>query len=388
MADIVIRGQHEITFLELVRALSDRKPLKLIEGITFLDRSEGVIQNSDRPLYLGEETPPLSYHLLPKELYPLVNGHIVYRTSIGCSLSCSYCPFVKIYGQGRAVLPPGRVVEELTDLHTRYGIKSVVFQDISFFEDKDRVLEICEGLLRSGLDIQWRASGNINQLYNYPNESIRLLERSGCEEIQFGVESGSESMMRGLNKPLDHDACVDTVKRLQEAGIKLAANFVFGFPGESNEGFDSTWRLIRDLQKVQPELGIFYGHFILLPGSVLYNQFRSEGKSEAYLPETDDLSAWVELAKDMHHPWFVNRYARRIALYYHVVSFDTIRLNAHLKRSLFRYLLPLYRWYTRWRIKHRFYILALDYHLARVLYRLRTDRYWRYAYNMDLWEEE
>jgi len=264
----------------------------------------------------------------------------------------------------------------------------VGFQDTSFFEKKDRVLEICEGLIRAGLDIRWRAAGRINLLYDYPDESIRLLERAGCKEIHFGVESGSERMMRGLNKPLDRDACIDTVKRLQEAGIQLVANFVFGFPGESSEDFDSTWRLIRDLQEVQPELGTFYSHFILLPGSTLYNQFRSEGKSGAYLPETDDLSAWVELTKDMHHPWFVNRYTRRIALYYHVVAFDTMRLKTHLKRSLFRYVLPLYMRYARWRIKHRFYWLALDYHLARARYRLRTNRNWRYAYKMDLWEKE
>ena len=385
-ADIVVRGQPEVTFIETVRALSDGKPLKSIDGITFLDMSGGVIKNSDRPLVLGEETPPLSYHLLPTDSYSLANGHVVYRTSIGCSLGCSFCPYATMYGQSRATLPPGRVVEELSNLQKKYGLKSVDFSDQSFFEKKDRVMEICEGLIRAGLDIRWRASGEISLLYNYSDESIRLLERSGCNEIHFGVESASDRLMRGQNKPFDRDACIDTVRRLQEAGIRPVANFVFGFPGELDEDFDATWRLIRDLQEVQPELGTLYNYFTLLPGTKLYDKLRSEGKSGTYLPETDHLSAWVEFSKDMRYPWFVNRYARRIALYYHVVSFDTVRLKTHLKRSLLRYALPLYRRYARWRIKHRFYKLALDYHLARARYRLRTNRCWRYAYKMDLFE--
>jgi radical SAM superfamily enzyme YgiQ (UPF0313 family) len=386
LADIVVRGLPESTFFEAARVLAKGKSLRSVDGITYLDGSGEVIRNPDRRLAHGAPVRLPDYSILPEKYYAHGSGHITYRTSTGCGCQCQFCPYPLMYGREYIDLPPERVVDELGHLKQTYDLKSVTFNDQSLFEKRERVRKICEGLVRYGLDLNWRASGQINILYHYSDELYELLGRSGCNELHMGIESGSERLMKIQKKPFTREMILSTAERLERAGIRLVTNFMFGLPEETMEDFIATWELIHELREIQPDLGVVYNHYTCAPGTMLYERLEAEGRLEDYTPVRKDLDSWTRFTRDMGSPWFVNRYPRRMALYYHVIAFDENRMSSCLGNPMLRQMYPLLKRYALWRTAHQFYRFAPDYHLAEAYYRFRMARRWRRVHKMSTWK--
>ena len=153
--DIVVRGQGELTFLELVNNLKQNKPLDNIKGISFR-KDNKIINNPERELKDINEFPSFPYELLKLEKYEniyLNSRAVSYVASRGCPYRCTFCNDRIIYKGKVFEYSVKRVIEDLRILIEKYKFNAILFDDETFFSNKKRILEICKAIKKNKKDI-------------------------------------------------------------------------------------------------------------------------------------------------------------------------------------------------------------------------------------------
>src|SRR5258705_2553686 len=161
--DIVVREQGEETLLELVQHIESRSPIDLIPGIGF-KRDGKLIFTTDRPLKPLVEMPPKAYHLADFDAYQRSCGRrwAMYTSSLACPYNCGYCTNDGVYGRKWNALDPDQVVEETTDLVSRYNLELLWIVDDNFLIDRERAVGIAEGLVKRGVRFDWSIQASTN----------------------------------------------------------------------------------------------------------------------------------------------------------------------------------------------------------------------------------
>jgi radical SAM superfamily enzyme YgiQ (UPF0313 family) len=127
------------------------------------------------------------------------------------------------------------VVEETTDLVTRYGLSLLWIVDDNFLVDRDRAVQIAEGLVRRGVQFDWSIQGSTNLVTRLSVEELKLLRRAGLSQVSQGADSGSPKVLHLMNKDFQElDTIYEAANRLTQAGIRPSFNMIFGFPGEGD----------------------------------------------------------------------------------------------------------------------------------------------------------
>ncbi len=163
--------------------------------------------------------------------------------SRGCPYTCNYCPY--LVNSKYRVRTPENVVEEISYLVAKYGIRGVSFRDPNMTFDKARAREFAELLLRRRLDIRWSMEARTDRL---DTGLIDTLHRSGLRSIEVGVESSNEAMLKGnLRKatPKQHQETV--IDHCHKLGIRVIANYTLGLPNDTVEGIRDTIRYAKKL---------------------------------------------------------------------------------------------------------------------------------------------
>ena len=186
--------------------------------------------------------------------------------SRGCPFSCVYCSKAlrTSYGNQMRYRSAEGIVEEMRLLQ-RLGVNVMVFTDDVFNLDRDRVLHLCEAILRAGLRNQWTAEGRVR-----PGdlEMFRMMRRAGCSTFSMGVESGSPRILESLRKGVTVEEIEEAFRRAREAGLWRVAFFMVACPGETAEDFDATRRLMLRLDPEMIQVACFTGY----PGSEAYRR--------------------------------------------------------------------------------------------------------------------
>lgn len=232
--DIVVRGEGELIFRELLR----KKDLRDVRGITY--RSSGMIKsNPAMPLISNlDEIPIPAYDLLPMHLYrfgSLRFGTII--TSRGCPFNCIFCSSSLQFGKRWRAHSKERVIEELRILHHDYGVREVEFLDDTFTLDRRRAREISREIVREGLDISWTASSRVN---TFDLETGREMKRAGAHTIYFGIESGSQKILDLIGKGITVEQSISAVKSAKKAKLRALGSFIIGFPEETEDDIRRT----------------------------------------------------------------------------------------------------------------------------------------------------
>jgi radical SAM superfamily enzyme YgiQ (UPF0313 family) len=199
--DIIVRGEGEITFLELVQKLSSGEDYREIDGISFRD-DEGVPRsNPDREVIKDLDSLPLpAWHLAPMEKYfevfakrefSIQKPCTVIMTSRGCPGNCTFCANRAMWGRGVRRRTPVNVLKEIEYLHHEYGVKDIHFLDDTFTFNKGWNNTFYDELVKSGMGITWRCQGRVDTVNR---DMLRTMKKVGCYFICFGVESASKRM--------------------------------------------------------------------------------------------------------------------------------------------------------------------------------------------------
>ena len=272
--DIVVRGEGELTTLELVKAIEERgldpEALRRVKGIAFKDK-DSITVTPPRPLLENlDELPWPARHLLPMDKYtlfgkPIRVAHVM--ASRGCPYGCIYCSTSYFWGRRVRFRSARNVVEEIEYLVDKYKASYVVFSDDELTINRVFVKELLKEMKERGLDIPFACGARVDHV---DKKLMELLFKNNCKTIYFGVESASQETLDRIGKRirLEQIERVFRWRREAEWGREgnIIASFILGFP----------WETVDDMKKTVDfaiRLNPDYAQFTVLtpyPGTPLF----------------------------------------------------------------------------------------------------------------------
>lgn len=238
--------------LEGLSALSDR--LSAIKGLGWRRNGE-IVANADRPFLANLDNLPMPlHHLLPLDTYriPMVKGPYTFIvTSRGCTAGCKYCIKHVTYQYSVRLRSPENIMEELWLLHD-LGIHNIHMYADLFTVSRDQVVGLCKLIVEQGLKVRWTCNSRVDYV---DEEMLQLMGKAGCWMISWGIESGSEEILRRARKGAYPDKVERALSWSKEAGIGNWGYFIIGLPGETEQ----TIRQTIDFAKRLPlDLALFH----------------------------------------------------------------------------------------------------------------------------------
>ena len=270
--DFVLRGEPELTLIELVDSLTegpapgsatarweqllrksdsnwlpmgdrpaqpDDTNLAAIKGLAWR-RDDEIFINEDRPYIVDLDDLPVPRHdLLPLDAYrmPMIKGPYSFVvTSRGCPANCLFCIKHLTYGRTLRLRSPEHIVEELKLLRD-LGLRHVHMYADLFTVDREHVLGLCDLMLQERLDFRWTCNSRVDFV---DQEMLQQMARAGCWMISWGIESGSPEILRNVRKGYKPHKAGQALQWARRAGIKNWGYFIIGLPGETEESIRRT----------------------------------------------------------------------------------------------------------------------------------------------------
>lgn len=236
IVDIVIPGEGENSFSQLVSCLNEETDISRVAGIAFKNNGAVVVTKDTPPVNL-DSLPFLDFSDLPLTDYD-DSRHISLMASRGCIRRCYFCSDAPCWSGYRA-MSAERISKEIAfHKNNNKDIGHVRFLDLEFNGHMKSLVKFCVLMKDRPLDIYW--SANMVVRPELTATVIKKMARSGCEHIIFGIESGSETVLKMMNKPYQIKEADRIIQQMHDAGICVTTNFMFGFPGETEEDFQKT----------------------------------------------------------------------------------------------------------------------------------------------------
>jgi anaerobic magnesium-protoporphyrin IX monomethyl ester cyclase len=326
--DFVIRGQGELSFLELLEALEANASYDHIPGLSFRRETE-IVHNPKRPVTDPNTLPPIPYHRIDLERYIgrtyLGTRTMSYHSSFGCPFLCGFCAVAAIYKSRWIGKDAGAVVDEILWFKYEHGVNAVEFVDNNFFVAEERTVEIASGLRGHG--ITWWGEARPDTLMLYSDATWRTMRESGCKMIFFGAESSSEDTLALMDKggKQTPDMVLDLAARAKAFDIIPEFSFVLGTPSDDVDAqIDRDIRYIRRIKEINPKSEII----IYLYSPVFFDDSRLLQKSyECGFTFPSRLVDWLEpqwtsfdLRKQPLTPWLKRRHFEQILNFERVLN--------------------------------------------------------------------
>jgi magnesium-protoporphyrin IX monomethyl ester (oxidative) cyclase len=272
--DVVVVGEGEYTMLDIARSFEGKMKIGDVQGIAY--RKDGMIKQNALRTFIKDldELPYPAYHLVDMEQY-LNPRKIEYRsfkdravsmiTSRGCPFNCNFCSVHLHMGKTFREHSVNYVINHIEYLINKYGVKTIFFEDDNLTFDTKRFEAICDKIIERGIRFNWETPNGIRADYLTLN-LLKKMKRSGCQSVFFGIESGDQCVLDNIiGKSLNLKKVVKVAKMCKDIGLRTAAFYIIGFPGEKKENMLKTvevaLRLKRDfdvgmlLHVATPSLG-------------------------------------------------------------------------------------------------------------------------------------
>jgi anaerobic magnesium-protoporphyrin IX monomethyl ester cyclase len=371
--DGVVRGQGELTLLELATALSEGTSFDEIKGLSW--KSDGVQKhNSERRVQPIDSLPTPAFDLVDFDAYERACGvrKLAYATSVGCPYACNYCTDMVFYKRRFNALPAERVVDELANLVPRYRIDEVALLDSNFPVDLRRALRIARGIHESGVKFRWTFQASTDFLCRMSEDEVRLLGESGVSHMGFGTESTSDNVLKLMNKRHQRvDEMFETARKASLAGIRVTFNLIFGYPGETEADRAITFRTMSEIGREFRNVSFSPNIFTPYPGIPIWPQLRELG-----VHEPKSLREWMDMPLGSNIlPWLQGRDLQRLQrmLEYFLLN-SQIRPSNRSYPLLRRGVRRIVQAPVRWRLRRSRYAFPWELWLARSTERLVSRR--------------
>lgn len=299
--DAIARGEFDLTINDLAFALQDgsaRAQLRKVEGLSYRD-GENIQVNENRPLIQDLDALPFpARHVVKSDSYreAVFTGKrcTTIISSRGCPYQCIFCLWPRtMYGRKFRKRSPRNVVDEVQHVVDAYGVDEIYFDDDCLTVDRNRLIEICEEIIRRDIKIKWMCQARVDSV---DEGALEAMKKAGCHYIKYGVESGSQHMLNVMKKGITLDKVRKAFKLTRKVGIKTQAFFLLGLPWETPETFKKTIEFAKEIKPDSAQFAVVVPH----PGTELYDLCLEKGwlKYESWedfdcrkaLIETDNLS--------------------------------------------------------------------------------------------------
>jgi radical SAM superfamily enzyme YgiQ (UPF0313 family) len=268
--DVVVRGEGEYTFLDLVRTVENGGDLADVQGLAFHDENNfSLVVTPDRPIIEDlDELPFPAFHLFPMQKYRILNITTNVATIIttrGCPMQCSFCSSAALHGHHLRRRSPENVCDEIEVRLNEQNIDTIAFMDDTFTLNKKFVRDFCAEIKRRNLKFWWGCTSRVDTL---DEELLQLMKDSGCITIFIGVESADQQMLEKMNKNITVSKTEKAFKLARKVGIRTIASCVIGMPEDTKESMKKTIDFVKSLN---PNYAL-YSLATPYPGTRFYNE--------------------------------------------------------------------------------------------------------------------
>lgn len=269
--DYIIPGEGDMVLPDILTLLENSNDISQCRGIYFKNENAVKFTGERKPLANLDKLPYMDYNDLRIEDYDN-QEHITLMTSRGCVWKCAFCSS-RSFWKGYREMSAERIHQEIS-FHKidRPNIGHIDFQDLLFNANVKRLEEFCSLMIKYppfGGRMLWLANTIINP--KMTKDTFRLMVQSGCKKVIFGIESGSQRVLDMMGKSYQIKDAKEVIKNASEAGIRVTGNFMFGFPGETEEDFQKTLDFIKETGQYFERVYPSRTYCALEEGSELYN---------------------------------------------------------------------------------------------------------------------
>jgi len=277
--DVVVIGEGEETLKELLHAYQRGTSLSKINGIVYKQNGRLIktkprelisdLNNIDFPIYNGLNLRRYRGDDDVSRLKTSVNGVII--SSRGCPYGCTFCSTCRYWERRWRARSPENIVEEMVFLIDKYSVNNIRFWDDHFTLDKQRAVDICKEIIKKELHkkITWSTSLRVDCL---DEKTIRWMKKAGCNKLLFGVESGSPTILKNIQKGFTVNDIRKAFDLCHKYNMKTNASIMVGNPGETKETIDETISLLKE---IKPDNKIRGGSILwVFPNTDIYVDFK------------------------------------------------------------------------------------------------------------------
>jgi len=272
VVDFILRREYDFTLRDLANGLATRDVL----GLSWLDNGK-VVHNPDRPVLDVNALPFPAWQLIEPEWYPDAGKKFPFLTLLtgrGCNNACTFCRDPQLmYGYCLRLRSAQKVVDEMEyGLKVHPQIREIMFETDTFAADKQHVTDICQEIIRRGLNkkISWACNTRINTDLSL----LPLMKEAGCRMLMTGFEFGYDDAFRAVRKGgVSVDMARRFALRARELGFTVHGCFMIGAPGETKE----TARATIEFAKTLPLDTVQITGIAAYPGTVIYKWAKDNG---------------------------------------------------------------------------------------------------------------
>ncbi|MBK7631242.1 MAG: radical SAM protein [Ignavibacteriales bacterium] len=190
--------------------------------------------------------------------------------NVGCYNNCDFCCVASIY-KGKYYLRKFKyIAEELEYLHN--STRNIAFIDTNIYNNRNYLIKLCNVMIERKYNFVWGAQCTIN--IGEDIETLTLMKKAGCKVLFIGMESIEQQNLTYLNKNYKTDSFQQKIKNIHNAGIKIAAFFIYGLDNDTPDTSKQLSRFIIDNNIALPMINIL----VPIPGSRVYEQLEKEGR--------------------------------------------------------------------------------------------------------------
>ncbi|MHC4267841.1 MAG: B12-binding domain-containing radical SAM protein [Planctomycetota bacterium] len=283
--DFVIISEGEETMLELVKSIGNYRAIEKIDGLAYKDQSGNpqvnpktkYIKDLDALPFPARELLELDKYYQTSEAHgPTQQKWTPILSSRGCPYGCTFCTS-RLWNRSIRMRSPANVIDEIEECIKKYNITEFHFEDENLTLNKKRVIDICNGIIKKKLKIKWQTPNGIRASVT-DSEILDLMKASGCYHITVAPESGSKRILNEvIKKQQNLEKVTDVVEHASKIGLRTAAYFVIGLPGETISDVKLTIKYANKLAKFGLD-EVDFSNFVPLPGSELFEKLVNSNK--------------------------------------------------------------------------------------------------------------
>lgn len=281
-------GESEIGMEHFMRLpkrdYTNPQALKEIPGLVWRQNGRNIIN----PRQIVDNLDALKFpawHLMPPSSYPNVPHKIFTRRasvapiviSRGCPFECTFCAAKSVTGRRIRYRSIENVVREIAILVKSYGVGEIHIEDDNFTLRKKYVIDFCNEIKRIGLDVLFALPNGV-RLDKLDEEILQAMEQAGFYSLSVGIESGNDRVLQLMKKGLSIEIVRKKVNLIKQCTkMELAANFLIGYPGETESEILETIAFLKSL----PIDKVSFNFVTPLPGSELWLQYKHDKRDIA-----------------------------------------------------------------------------------------------------------
>jgi anaerobic magnesium-protoporphyrin IX monomethyl ester cyclase len=349
--DYLLRGEGDEVFPQFIDRIAEtRFNPKLIPGLVW--KTNGRIWVNDKSDFVKDldRVPFPAWDLLQPQTYPPAQHGAFFRrfpiapiiTTRGCPYDCKFCSANVLSGQAMRYRSPDSVVNEIRMLYSRFHIREFHIIDDNFTINKRHARAVLENIVASRLPISLAFPNGI-RIETVDESLLALMKKSGVYLISLGLESGSNRVLKLMNKKLTVEKSEEKIWLIRKARIDMAAFFIMGFPGETRDDLRRTV----DFSLKLPLLRANFENFLPLPGSPVYQELVAKGElkdidwrnyhymTATYIPR----GLTRKTLKRVQRKAFLRFFLRPRILFRHLLLIKTFRHFIYLAKRFYHWIL-------------------------------------------------